>query len=116
MGVISIIGKNSSKLRGYYENLLGKQSIIANGDYVQYEEEKMGWGFDPKEIIEKTGEVKVGERQILIQLESDDIEEDYKKVKTLSEINMAEWGDRYFWGEDIEGNLLYVFQKDAKKI
>ena len=105
MGVISIIGNKSGKLRQFYEGLLKIKPALVSGDYVEYEEEKIRWGLDPKELIEKDKEIVVGERQILVQLESDDIENDYKKMK-VSEAIKKRYSCRSYSSKKVTKGLI----------
>jgi len=115
MSIISLMSDDVKTLRKFYEELTGQTPALQNVEYIEYEEPGLRWGFEPRELLEEH-ELDVDDKQVLIQMKSEDVKSDRQKLSTitevLTEIKEAGWGDKYFFAKDPAGNLLYIYQKN----
>jgi catechol 2,3-dioxygenase-like lactoylglutathione lyase family enzyme len=114
LALVTIVTANLARMRTFYQEVLRVEPQTSRGNYVEFpfeagtlalwrQSECQAFGITPMR-----GEAN---RSVLIELEVEDVDEEYARLKGLhlewvQEVTTQPWGHRAFYIRDPDGNVI----------
>ena len=114
LSLVTIVTANLEQMRAFYQEVLHIEPQTSRGNYVEFPLETGTlalWRQSESEAFGIAPMRGTGNHSVLIELEVEDVDEEYARLKDLQlewvqEVTTQPWGHRAFYIRDPDGNVI----------